>query len=228
MRPLKFFPTLESATLIEADPTWHQIGSRLGAGSDSPAIRNAHRVEANLKSFPAFDAHDLVIISYALGELPDSAASKTLADAWQAARRFLVVVEPGTRRGFAVINRTRSRLIAAGAPLLAPCPHEKVCPMAAAGDWCHFAQRVERTPQHRALKGGNLGYEDEKFSYVLASRGGQPLIDPRIVRHPLKLSGHVKLTLCTPDGLEHRTITRSQKEQYRLARKAEWGDSWNL
>src|SRR5690242_7727443 len=164
----ELFPTLENATLIEADPAWQQIGSRLGAASDSPAVRNAHRVRANLENSPTFDLHDLVIISYALGELPDAVASKTLAAAWQATRQFLMIAEPGTRRGFAVVKNARSWLIANGAPLLAPCPHDRVCPMAAAGDWCHFAQRVERTSQHRALKGGDLGYEDEKFSYMVA------------------------------------------------------------
>jgi len=32
--------------------------------------------------------------------------------------------------------------------------------------------------------------------------------------------------LCAPGGLEKRTITRSQKETYKAARKAEWGDEW--
>jgi ribosomal protein RSM22 (predicted rRNA methylase) len=222
------FVTLESATLIEADPAWEEIGARLSAGSDSPAVTNARRFRANLQDNSAFDQHELVVISYALGELNEQHAPGILAKAWQAASKALVVVEPGTRRGFDVVNRARTWLIAAGGSLVAPCPHEKVCPMAAAGDWCHFAQRVERTSQHRALKGGALGYEDEKFSYVAATRMGAPAVSARIVRHPLKYSGHVKLTLCTAQGLKTVTITRSQKERYRAARSAEWGDPWDL
>jgi ribosomal protein RSM22 (predicted rRNA methylase) len=49
----------------------------------------------------------------------------------------------------------------------------------------------------------------------------------RIVRHPRKHSGHVQLTLCTAEGLKHPTITKSQKEEYKRARKAEWGDGWD-
>jgi ribosomal protein RSM22 (predicted rRNA methylase) len=100
--------------------------------------------------------------------------------------------------------------------------------MAAAGDWCHFAQRVERTSRHRQLKGGTLGYEDEKFSYLVASRKPSETVPPRILRHPGKHSGHVQLELCMPDGhAERRTITRSNKQAYRLARKATWGDAWD-
>ena len=99
--------------------------------------------------------------------------------------------------------------------------------MAAARDWCHFSQRVERTWQHRQLKGGALGYEDEKFSYLVAAKNHSPSSEARIVRHPGKHSGHVQLVLCTPEGkIENRTITRSSKEAYKRARKAEWGESW--
>jgi ribosomal protein RSM22 (predicted rRNA methylase) len=99
--------------------------------------------------------------------------------------------------------------------------------MAAAGDWCHFSQRVERTSQHRQLKGGALGYEDEKFSYLIAAKDYLPSAAARIVRHPGKHSGHVQLPLCTAEGkIENRTITRSSKEAYKRARKAEWGESW--
>jgi ribosomal protein RSM22 (predicted rRNA methylase) len=33
--------------------------------------------------------------------------------------------------------------------------------------------------------------------------------------------------LCTAEGkIENRTITRSNKEAYKRARKADWGDLW--
>jgi ribosomal protein RSM22 (predicted rRNA methylase) len=99
--------------------------------------------------------------------------------------------------------------------------------MASAGDWCHFSQRVERTSQHRQLKSGGLGYEDEKFSYLVAAKNSLPSTGARIVRHPGKHSGHVKFALCSSEGkIENRTITRSSKETYKRARKAEWGDLW--
>jgi ribosomal protein RSM22 (predicted rRNA methylase) len=100
--------------------------------------------------------------------------------------------------------------------------------MAAAGDWCHFSQRVQRTAEHRQLKGGSLGYEDEKFSYLVASRLALTPAKSRIVRHPRKHTGFLHLNLCTPDGLETRTVTKSQKPAYKVARQAEWGDGWEL
>jgi len=216
------FPSIYHATLVENDAALISSGKRLGG-----SVADVRWVQQDILSGVPAEPHDLVVISYALGELPQAAADKLVMQAWAAARQFLVVIDPGTVRGFGFVHAARALLIAAGAHLLAPCPHRLQCPMAAAGDWCHFAQRVERTSLHRQLKGGTLGYEDEKFSYVVGSRQEFCAPAARIVRHPQKLSGHVKLLLCTAPGLENRTVTKSQKERYREARKAEWGDGWN-
>jgi|ERR1051326_1253342 ribosomal protein RSM22 (predicted rRNA methylase) len=237
------FPALQRTTLIEADHHWITLGKTLAAEIPAAAVHQSQWLKQDLRSSFSCDQHDLVVISYVLGELSPAAAEAVVRKAWMCARQFLVIVEPGTPRGFAAINAARSALIASAAEILAPCPHKHTCPMAAAedstperaraarsgdpGDWCHFSQRLERTAQHRQLKGGVLGYEDEKFSYVIASRHSVPLEGARIVRHPGRRSGHIQLALCTPAGrLEAKTITRSSKQAFRLARKAEWGDVW--
>jgi ribosomal protein RSM22 (predicted rRNA methylase) len=223
------FPSLQQATLVESDAEWLALGKRLAVQPLLPGALNVQWSKQDLRSGMACEKHDLVVISYTLGELPQAAAEAVLNKAWKCASKFLVIIEPGTRRGFAAVNAARSALIANAvhAFILAPCPHASACPMATAGDWCHFSQRVERTSQHRQLKGGELGYEDEKFSYVVAAKIGVPPGSSRIVRHPGKHSGHVQLALCTPQGqIENRTITRSSKEAYKRARKAEWGDTW--
>src|SRR5271165_1849980 len=76
--------------------------------------------------------HDLIIAAYSLGEF----GARLAARLWQAARVALVLVEPGTPRGFALIRQVRSDLLAAGARMIAPCPAETPCPIADP-DWCH-------------------------------------------------------------------------------------------
>jgi ribosomal protein RSM22 (predicted rRNA methylase) len=221
------FPQLRQATLIESDPGWTAVGKRLAEQSDFASAQQVQWLHQDLRSGLACEKHDLVVISYTLGELPQAAAEAVLNKAWKCSGKFLVLVEPGTRRGFASVNAARSALMANAAAILAPCPHHFICPMAAVGDWCHFSQRVERTSQHRQLKGGELGYEDEKFSYLVVAKNPTPSAGARIVRHPGKHSGHVQLALCTAEGqIENRTVTRSSKEAYKRARKAEWGDLW--
>ena len=108
--------------------------------------------------------------------------------------------------------------------MAAPCPHALACPMVG-GDWCHFAARLERTALHRKLKGGSLGYEDEKFSYVAFSKEVVELPPSRILSEPARHSGHVSLKLCTKaEGLQQPIISKKQGELYKQSRKAAWGD----
>jgi len=220
------FPVLRKATVVESDAAWLEMGRKLGLQSSHAAVQSAHRVSHDLRLAFDYATHDLVLLSYALGELPRAAGQTTLCRAWECAGKLLVIIEPGTMRGFAAVVAARDALIGAGAQLLAPCPHHDACPMVGTRDWCHFAQRLERSSQHRRIKGGSLGFEDEKFSYVVVCREGVSMAASRIVRHPQKHSGHVQLTLCTQQGIEARTITRSDRERYKLARQAEWGQAW--
>jgi ribosomal protein RSM22 (predicted rRNA methylase) len=218
------FPSLERITTVERDPAMVALGRSLAMESEHAAVREAAwRVEDLGRTDPG--GHDVVILAYVLAELSTAQAISLLRRTWPAAGS-LVVVEPGTPAGFERILAARTFLLESGAGLIAPCPHQLQCPMAAAGDWCHFAQRVERTSLHRLAKGGSLGHEDEKFSYVAATRGDVALPRARIVRHPMKHPGHVQLTLCTEGQLQRETVAKSQKDRYRAARKAEWGDVW--
>jgi ribosomal protein RSM22 (predicted rRNA methylase) len=220
------FPEVRQLRLVERDSGLIGLGRQLCASSDSQALRRAEWIQADLNGKLAEEAFDLVVASYSLGELSPAQRSPCLRQAWQRTRKLLVLIEPGTRAGFGCIHQARSELIALGVTLLAPCPHGLACPMAAAGDWCHFAARVERTAMHRRIKGGELGHEDEKFSYLAATPLKANPAEQRIVRHPAYHSGFVELQLCSADGISKRTIGRSKKTEYRAARRAAWGDAW--
>ena len=139
----------------------------------------------------------------------------------------LAVVEPGTPRGFAAVLAARTRLLEAGWHVVAPCPHEHACPLAAVGDWCHLAVRLDRTALHRRLKGGSLGHEDEKLAYVVATREEVTPVAARVLRHPVKRKGLVQLELCRADGTAGRElVTRRDPARYRVARDVAWGDGW--
>ena len=218
---IQHFPSLKECTFIERDVELIRLGQSLAADS---SLAEAHWRQTDLRSYtPA--PHDLVIFSYALGEIPVTDARRLLTQAWKATQ-LLVIVEPGTPKAFARLAEARKQLIAEGATIAAPCPHESECPLLAKGDWCHFAERLERTGEHRRIKGGSLGYEDEKFSYLAATRLPIVARSGRIVRHPQIHSGYVQLQVCSPEGLNQQTVTKSQREIYRAARKAKWGDRW--
>ncbi|MBZ5648326.1 MAG: small ribosomal subunit Rsm22 family protein [Acidobacteriia bacterium] len=221
----ELFPNLERVTLIERDAEMVAVGKQLAAAHQG--LGRAKWVTSDLRS-AALAQHDLVIAAYALGEIQEKGRMDLLKRAWEASGKALVVIEPGTPRGFASLLSLREALLAHGQHILAPCPGNAECPMAKRpGDWCHFAARLERTSLHRRLKSGELGYEDEKFSYLAFVRGKPaPTVPARILRHPVHGKGHIKMTLCEAPNLREITVTKSDPNAFRAARRAKWGDAW--
>ena len=219
------FPALTHATAFERDSRMIEIARRLAAHSAHPALREATWLQGDLTAKLPEGAWDLVLCSYALNELQEAQRAEFIRRAWAQTRKLLVVIEPGTKAGFANIIGLRTQLLREGASLAAPCPNSLACPMAAP-DWCHFAARVERTAEHRRLKNATLGHEDEKFSYVAFSRYEVQHSNARIVRHPKIFGGYTQLTLCREGELADTTITRSRKDDWRRLKRLGWGDAW--
>ena len=213
-------PHLKHVTEVEQDEELIALGQRLAAHNPS----SVQWMKQDITHLPALEPHDVVVLSYVIGELSQEALETLLLKAWQLARQTLVIIEPGTPHHFVKVLQARTLMIQAGAFLVAPCPHALQCPLAAAGDWCHFYERVERSRLHRQLKAAELGYEDEKYSYIVAAKVPGESYPARIVRAPQRHSGHVEFQLCTAEGLKHKTLSRRDKENYKKARKLDWGD----
>ena len=203
------------------------LGARIGRYGPPP-VAGAHWSRMLLGPGTALPAADLVVVSYLLGELAEPLQGPAVDAAVAAASRLVLVVEPGTPRGYAAVLAARSRLTDAGWHVLAPCPQDGACPVAARpGDWCHFAVRLDRSALHRRIKGGRLGHEDEKFSYVVATRDPLPRAAARVLRHPVTRKGLVQLEVCDSAGSAERVVvTRRDPIAYRAARDVAWGDSW--
>ncbi|MDP1880299.1 MAG: small ribosomal subunit Rsm22 family protein [Parachlamydiaceae bacterium] len=221
------FPEIESITIIEKDTALASLGQKLANYSSRPAIKKAKWVEGDLEKTVSISPHDLVVFSYSIGELDPAIWSELLDQCWQNTNKLLVIIEPGTPAGFERIRLLRDILIKKGGYLLAPCPHSSTCPMKDS-DWCHFRARVERSQIHRLLKGGDLGYEDEKFSYLVFSKQLFPISSSRVLTDPSHHSGHSKLKLCTPDGIQEPIVSKKMGEKYKEARKLNWGDPFSL
>lgn len=192
------------------------------AGDDLPATATRGDLASG-----AFPKTDLVLASYALAEIPPTTQPQVVARLWEATTGLLALVEPGTPAGYARLLAARDGLIAAGATILAPCPHHAACPVVAP-DWCHFSVRLPRSRDHRLAKGAEVPFEDEKFAYLLAARPGvaaEPRT-PRILARPKAGKPGIELKLCTEAAaLERRFVPRRDKPAHAKARRLDWGDA---
>jgi len=209
---------IRSATLVEKDPHFIVLGKRLVAPDlEQKWLCQDMTQELNI------DPHDLVVASYSLGELSEKDRNRIVIKLWQLTKKILIIIEPGTKVGFESLKKVREILLLNSGFLVAPCPHSEKCPMGE-NDWCHFAARIERSSLHRKIKDATLNYEDEKFCYTIFSKNKVEPCQNRIVRHPFKGKGFIKLQLCSRNCFEEKTITKKNKPQFSLARKLNWGD----
>jgi ribosomal protein RSM22 (predicted rRNA methylase) len=217
------FPSLQDFTLLDANATLSRLALELARDSSRLAECRYLPGDAGGNLIEVARA-DLVVASYIIGELGE-ADQRKLADAmWAKARRALIVIEPGTPAGYARILALRQQLIAAGAYVAAPCPHEKPCPLIAP-DWCHFSQRLPRSQAHRQIKGADVPFEDERFIYVALTRTPPTTRAARVLAPPDVGKAEITAKLCTEHGVELGRIPRRDKAAYASARRWRWGDA---
>lgn len=217
------FPSLADFTSLDANASWRDLALEL-AQSTSRLASMVYRNGDALKLIADMPAADLVIASYIAGET-GNAERLSLANAmWSKTRDILLIVEPGTPAGYARIVEMRALLIAQGARVVAPCPHDNACPLVAP-DWCHFSQRLPRSRAHKHLKSASVPYEDEKYSFVVLTRSPVARRPARILAQPKVTKVAVTAKLCTADGLQHANIPHRDKASYTRARKWVWGNA---
>ena len=217
------FESLKSFVLLDANDSLRALALDLANGLsrfDKLTYRRGDAATLLASSEPA----DLVIASYLVGELGDAERTKLAELLWAKTNDALVVVEPGTPAGYARIIALREQLIGAGAHVVAPCPHDRSCPLAKP-DWCHFAQRLPRSRAHKQIKGAELPFEDEKFSYVVLSRSRVAHGPSRVLAQPVVGKADVAAKLCTANGLAMIKVPSRDKKAYARARRWRWGDA---
>ena len=220
------WPDLGGVAWLDASAPFLALAARLADEGPRP-LRTPNVRRVDLAAGGDWPRADLVVASYAVAELTPAAQAKTVAALWTACNGVLALVEPGTPAGFQRILAARQALVAAGADLLAPCPHAQACPLTAP-DWCHFSVRLPRSRDHRLAKGAEVPFEDEKFAYLLAARPGlaAPSRSARVLAPPRARKAGIAFKLCGPEGLEARTVARRDKPAHAAARRLGWGDAW--
>jgi ribosomal protein RSM22 (predicted rRNA methylase) len=217
------FSSLKGLTLLDTNGALRALAMDLAHGSTRLSVMTYESGEARAKLAGARKA-DLVIASYLIGEISETDRIALTELMWTRTKDKLLVVEPGTPAGYRRIIALRQQLIALGAHVVAPCPHDDTCPLAAP-DWCHFTQRLPRSRAHKQIKGAELPFEDEKFSYVVLTRGAAPRHPARVLAQPVVTKVAVTAKLCTRGGLVVAEVPRRTKADYAHAKRWRWGDA---
>lgn len=211
---------MSQITCLEIEKSMSNIGKKL---MKNTALDNVQWKSYDILQDEIVEKADIVLTSYMINELPEQEREKAVLKLWQATDKLMVVIEPGTPEGFKNILNIRNLIKEQGGYIVAPCCCNDGCPIKE-NDWCAFYARVARSSIHRQAKGGNLGYEDEKFSYIAFSKMPVEITGERILRHPQINSGFVKVKLCTADGIQEKTYSKKDGEIYKKIKKLDAGE----
>lgn len=220
------WPTISRARLVDRNKGLSDLGSKI-ANHLGSRLESAERVVDSFGSASMAwgQRADLVLLTYVLGEMGQESGRQLVRRAWDHSLAYLVIVEPGSTPGYRRVLAARQQLIDEGAHIVAPCPHNRSCPLATSTEWCHFAQRLDRSRLHRQAKRGSVSFEDEPFSYVVATRKED--IAPsasRVIRRPYVTKAEAMVSLCATAGLKTVRIKRTKQPAYAAARRLSWGD----
>jgi ribosomal protein RSM22 (predicted rRNA methylase) len=222
------FKDLKLFTLVDRNGPFLALAKtlvQLALPAAVPAAPDIRFEDQDLTRGLRAEAADIVIGSYVLAELAPETRAILVKTMWRVSRQALVLVEPGTPDGFARLKAVRTTLIGEAAHVAAPCTHETACLMTQP-QWCRFFTRIQRSRDHRLLKGGEKPYEDEPFAYLVLSR--QPPIgrkSHRIVGRRVETKPAIKLPVCGADGLSTVSAQRRTKELFKDYKRLDWGDA---
>jgi ribosomal protein RSM22 (predicted rRNA methylase) len=179
---------------------------------------NAAGIPTNVRPpSTAIEPGTLLLLSHVVGELTSDELSSLAAFA--ATADEVLWVEPGSRDISRRLSGVREALLAAGHQLLAPCTHQRSCPMLASENerhWCHFFAKppteVFQSPFWREVS-LRLGIDLRAlpYSFLATSRVSSPAWPEnaeRLIGHPRELKAHCKLLCCGAGGLAERTLQR--------------------
>lgn len=215
-------------TAIEKDPGFIDMASRAIKTLASPAHERLLFINDAIPKARLESRHDLAILSYMLSEIPQKELETVMLWVLKRTQNYVVIADAGTPRVYQQIMAARDILIAQGWCILAPCRHQKKCPLEGS-DFCHFSTTFLRHRESIRLKNASAQNENEKYCYLIAAaphRTPKLLKDQgRIIRRPMQRSGHRVFDLCVREGNIRRVIL-SKKDglAYRLAKDLYWGD----
>lgn len=214
---------LQEIVCLEREKSMKDISSKYFSYNED--LKDVKFIDADIIQENTNLKNDLCILSYMINELEENNKLKVVEKALEATEKVLLIVEPGTPEGFENIRKIRNYAYDKGYSIIAPCTGFCGRCDIQADDWCASSVRVQRTKIHKYLKDAEIGYEDEKFSYVAIAK---ERIDyhkvKRILRHPKIENGRILVKTCCLGEIKEEIITKKNKEEYKMIKKKNVGD----
>jgi SAM-dependent methyltransferase len=164
-----------------------------------------------------------VLVEMGAGEAEDRSVERHASMLEEVVRHRLrpggrvVVLEPALRSCARRLQATRDRLVERGIAVVAPCTHERACPLLSSPrDWCHDDRAIDLPPWlHPIAREAGLRWQGLTFSRLILAHhcGGRPGF--RVVAPPRDSRGRRERRLCGlhADGACDRWVDRLDRHR---------------
>lgn len=214
---------IQDIVCLERDKNMREIAKKYFEYNDN--LKKVSFIESDILNENLELEKDLCILSYMINELDEINRIKVIEKALKATKKVLLIVEPGTPEGFRNIKEIRDYAYNKGYSIIVPCVGFCGRCDIPQNDWCASSVRVQRTKIHKYLKEAEVGYEDEKFSYIAISKEKINFKDVRrILRHPKVENGRILIKTCKAGEIKEEIITKKNKEEFKILKKKNVGD----
>lgn len=220
-------PSLTHATAIDQSAPFLSLGQQILTAAQEP-LTVAWQQANILQSVQQGTAtYDVVLLANVLNELNEQQRTALVEAAFRRCNAMLIVVEPGTPVGSAIVQSVAQQLATAGT-LLAPYLGNQFV----REEWLHFPQRFTRPAFARRLRqemrDSSLmasDWEDAKYSYVAIGKL-PPEVTPwaRVIGPTQLMQSLIEVPLLTAAGRLQVKVFKGRKQAYGYAKKLRWGE----
>jgi len=229
----ELFPSLNNAVAIERDKNFINIGQEISGSLNN--IKVEWQQTDLSKALPKlYENFDLVVIANVLNEMDSDGIQKTLNFAKNHCNGIIVIIEPGTPYGYETIIETESLLHSPQSVLIAPYIQNKFID----SEDVTFIQRIKRpdfqkrvrqVQRKKEIDKSKLlppsDWEESKYYYLAYSKFKSELSPTkRLLDKSKQFKPYMEIKALTKDGVKIEQIMKRDKINYKIARKAKWGD----
>jgi ribosomal protein RSM22 (predicted rRNA methylase) len=221
------FPTIQQAACLDQNPHMLALGQQLLGAAALPVTATWQQGDLLERVGQAAAHYDLVLLANVLNELDRSQRDQLLTAAFARCRGLLLVLEPGTPLGSAIVQESAQSLAPQG-HLLVPYMGQHFV----AEHFLHFPQRFTRPDfarrMRQEMRTSSLmasDWEEAKYSYVAIGKIPAE-VQPwgRCIGPVRLLNGYLEIPILTKEAVLQAKVMKRHKRQYALARKLRWGE----
>ncbi len=218
-------PSLNAATCIDQNAHLLTLGQKILSDAQLPIAVTWQQGDINQWIERDETQYDVVLIANVLNELNVAQREKLLETAFKRCRQLLIVVEPGTPIGSAIVQAAAQ--LAPTGTLIAPYVDNNFVEEY----FLHFPQRFTRPEFARRIRQDMResplmasDWEEAKYSYVAIGKIAPEELPWGRCIGPIRLmNGYLEVPILIKEQVVLLKVMKRHKQQYAFAKKLRWG-----